>query len=646
MASYSDPRHILRQYWGYETFRPLQEDIVRASLEGKDVLALLPTGGGKSVCFQVPALAKEGICLVVSPLIALMKDQVAQLNRRDIAAVAIYSGMKPREIDITLDNCVYGNIKFLYVSPERLKTELFRERLQRMNVNLIAIDEAHCISQWGYDFRPPYLEIAELRELLPEVPVIALTATATPEVRDDIRDKLAFRTVQEVFRKSFARANLSYSVRYEDNKDGKLLEILRVVKGSAVVYVRSRKRTQQIAQWLTKQGISADYYHAGLSNEQRDQKQDAWIKSHTRVIVATNAFGMGIDKPDVRVVAHMDLPDTLEAYYQEAGRAGRDEKKAYAVVLYNQDDLEALRSRVQQAYPSIDYLRRVYQCLANYYKIAVGSSQMESYDFDLQAFAHTYRLQALEAYHALKKLEEEGFIQLNESFYQPSRAYFTMDNRDLYRFQIEQGAYDPLIKALLRHYGGELFSTFVKIDERQLGGSIDKPAGEVVRMMNFLHEREVLIYDPKKDRPQVTFITARFDSTKLPIDKELLDQRRKLNIDKAESVITYVTHHHRCRTQILLEYFGEINDDRCGVCDICVEEKKAGKLSPETEKEAEEAIINLLSNNGPLLPDQVKEKLQTARLSATKAEAFTLSLRHLIEEGRVKYDEMGRLRLS
>ncbi|MGB3182610.1 MAG: ATP-dependent DNA helicase RecQ [Cyclobacteriaceae bacterium] len=645
MTEYTDPRQILRQYWGYETFRPLQEDIVRASLDGKDVLALLPTGGGKSVCFQVPAMAREGICLVVSPLIALMKDQVAQLKQRDIPAVAIYSGMKPREIDITLDNCVYGSIKFLYVSPERLKTELLQERIKNMQVNLLAIDEAHCISQWGYDFRPPYLEIAEIRQLLPGVPVIALTATATPQVRDDIREKLAFGTRQEVFRKSFARANLSYSIRYEDNKEGKLLEILRVVEGSAVVYVRSRKRTQKLAYWLTRQGISADYYHAGLSNEERDTRQDAWIKSHTRVIVATNAFGMGIDKPDVRVVAHMDLPDTLEAYYQEAGRAGRDEKKAYAVVLYHQQDLENLRERVKQAYPPIDYLRRVYQCLANYYKIATGSSQMESYDFDLQNFAATYRLQPLEAYHALKKLEEEGFIQLNESFYQPSRAYFLMDNRDLYRFQIEQGAYDPLIKAMLRHYGGELFSSFVKVDEKQLGGSVNKTATETRKMLTYLHEREVIVYDPKKDQPQVTFITARYDSSKLPIDKKLLDQRRKLNMDKAEAVITYVTHHHRCRTQLLLEYFGEVSDERCGVCDICVEEKKAGRLSAEVEKQMEEAILGLLAGES-LLPDRLREKLTGAGLTSGKIEAFTHSLRRLIDDGRVEYDEVGRLRIS
>jgi ATP-dependent DNA helicase RecQ len=564
---------ILKQYWGYSIFRTLQEEIIQSVLTGHDTLALLPTGGGKSICFQVPAMALDGICIVISPLIALMKDQVENLKKRGIPAVAIYSGMNRREIDITLDNCVYGQIKFLYVSPERIRTDIFIERLKRMKVSIIAIDEAHCISQWGYDFRPPYLQIAKLREWAPSAPMIALTATATGEVSQDIMEKLEFRD-SRVFQKSFARANLSYSTFEEENKDKKLLQILHNVTGTAIIYVRSRKRTQDIAQFLIRQGIRAEYYHAGLSNQARSTKQDDWIHNRRRVMVATNAFGMGIDKPDVRVVIHMDLPSNLESYYQEAGRAGRDEKKAYAVALYNKSDLEDLRSRVEIAYPSEQFLRQVYQSLANYYQIAVGSGYLASYDFDLDHFQKTYNLPAIETYHALKRLEDEGFIQLNEAFYSPSKVYFSLDKKGLYEFQVANATYDPIIKLVLRLYGGELFSNFMPVSEQSIASHLQIDKATVERLLFALHQLNVIVYDKQKDKPQLTFTTVRHDSSLLPLDIKQLNFRRQRDLQKAESVIRYVSHPSRCRTLLLLEYFGEFSDEDCGVCDNCVRKKK------------------------------------------------------------------------
>lgn len=564
---------ILKTYWGHDAFRSLQEEIIHSILQKQDTLALLPTGGGKSVCFQVPALAVEGICIVISPLIALMKDQVEQLQKRHIPAVALYSGLTRRDIDITLDNCVFGQYKFLYISPERIQTEIFIERIKRMKVGLLAIDEAHCISQWGYDFRPPYLEIVKLRELLPDVPVIALTATATREVKKDIIDKLAFRRHQ-VFQKSFARENLSYSAFNEENKEKKLFTILQKVPGSAVIYVRSRKRTQKLAEWLIKSGISADFYHAGLNNQQRSQKQDAWINNHIRVMVATNAFGMGIDKPDVRSVIHMDLPDTLEAYYQEAGRAGRNEKKAYAVALYHQSDITGLQERVERSYPSIEFIKRTYQSLANFYQIAVGSGYLSSFDFELDTFADTYKLPPSDTYYALKRLEDEGFIQFNEAFYSPSKVYFLRDKKQLYEFQVANASFDILIKMLLRMYGGELFTSFIIISEYALARQLQLQVVDIEKMLLALHGYRIIIYDKQKDKPQITFTTVRFNAADMPLQSRHLQIRKQQELDKVGAVINYVTHKNRCRTLLLLEYFDELSDKDCGVCDICLEKKK------------------------------------------------------------------------
>lgn len=631
-------REILKQYWGYPAFRPMQEEIVHSVLAGHDTLALLPTGGGKSICFQVPAMMKEGICLVITPLIALMKDQVEQLRRRQINAYAIFSGMSFKEIDIILDNCIHGQVKFLYVSPERLKTELMKERAKKMNISLLAVDEAHCISQWGYDFRPPYLQIAEFRRLIPQVPVIALTATATDQVRVDIQEKLDFRN-GKLFVQSFARANLSYSVRRSENKEQKLIEIFRNVPGTGVVYVRNRKRCKEIASVLSKAGISADFYHAGLNNQERTLKQDRWVQSRVRVIVATNAFGMGIDKPDVRVVAHLDLPDNLEAYYQEAGRAGRDGKKAYAVILLNQKDLDDLQVRVEQNYPTLDYIKRVYQSLANYYKIAVGSNLMVSYDFDLKAFATTFNLSHFEAYQALKRLEQEGFIQLNETFYNPSKLYFSVNKAKLYEFQIAHANMDYFVKALLRIYGGDLFSGFQVIFEAQIAKLLNISTEEVVKRLQFLNQSDIAIYDQRKEQPQLTFLTQRYDASKLPIDHQLLQKRRKLQLDKAGAVKAYAGNELRCRTQMLLAYFDEESYLKCGICDNCLENKSV-QLTGEAFDWVRLEILKILENVA-FSPEEVK-----AAISKPYQKIAIDALRVMLDQEEIEYDEQGRLVLQ
>ena len=630
---------ILKQYWGYDAFRPLQEDIINAVLAGHDTLALLPTGGGKSICFQVPALMREGVCIVVSPLIALMKDQVEQLTRRGISAVAIYSGMSAREIDFALDNCVYGNIKFLYVSPERLKTELFLARASRMNIALLAVDEAHCISQWGYDFRPPYLEIADFRATLPDINVIALTATATPAVKQDIQEKLVFNN-ERVFQKSFARANLSYSAFYEEDKDRRLLKMLANVPGTAIIYVRSRKRTQAIANKLLSKKISADFYHAGLDTDQRAQKQEAWIKGATRVIVATNAFGMGIDKPNVRLVVHVDLPDSLEAYYQEAGRAGRDEQKAYAAVLYDQNDVERLEAAVEQAFPSIPFLRLVYQNLANYLRIAVGSSMLASYDFDIEDFCQTYQQKPYEVYYAIQRLQEAGFIQLNESFFNPSKVHILVSYQELYKFRIARADLEPLIAVLLRMYGGELYNNYITISESQLATQLSTSVNDVMKKLTLMHEQNVLAYAPRKDQPQLLFTTPRYDAAKLPLDTVAMKKRKQQYAEQVASVVHYVTHQQRCRTQLLLAYFGEQTDEWCGVCDNCIARKKKTNkpvISTQDYQNLREQIQHYLTDN-PTIP----EKLIAAVAHQDEA-AVGLTIKAMLDSGELRYDQQGRL---
>lgn len=567
-----DIHQILLKYWGYSGFRPLQEDIINNALDGKDTLALLPTGGGKSICFQVPALSKEGICVVISPLIALMKDQVENLTKRGIKAVAIYSGMTSREIDITLDNCAYGDVKFLYVSPERIETEIFKERLKKMNVNLFAIDESHCISQWGYDFRPSYLNISHLRELKPDIPFLALTATATPEVVEDIQKQLKFKQAN-VLQKSFERKNIAYVVVHEEDKLTRLVKILNSIKGTSVVYVNNRKRTKDVAYHLYQNGISADFYHAGLTNEERNTKQNNWINNNTRVIVSTNAFGMGIDKPDVRTVVHMDLPSSLEAYFQEAGRAGRDEQKAYGILLLEENDRLNLEANITNSFPDLETIKNTYQALANYFQIPIGSALNESYFFDIADFSQQYNFKAFTVFHCLKFLEKEGYLYLSEANHNPSRIKFELNKADLYEFQVKNPKYDSFIKTILRSYAG-LFENFTKINEFEIAKRLKTTKDKVVDGLHYLAKLEVISYIEQTNLPQLTYLTPRLESKSLYISKQHYHDRKEIAVKKMESVIYYAFSKHKCRSQILLSYFGEKESYRCGICDVCLERNK------------------------------------------------------------------------
>ena len=630
-----NPIDILKKYWGYPEFRAMQEDIIISILEGKDTLALLPTGGGKSICFQVPALCIDGLCLVISPLIALMKDQVEQLKKRHIPAAAIYSGMTKREVDIVLDNCRYGQVKFLYLSPERLKTDIFKERVKLMNVSIVAIDEAHCISQWGYDFRRPYMDIPELYPLVGEVKKVALTATATKEVKVDISEKLEFQE-PIIFQKSFARKNLSYSVFQLENKEQKLLEILKNVKGSAIVYVKSRKATQKVSDFLTREKISADYYHAGLTTKIRTDKQDNWINNRSRVMVSTNAFGMGIDKPDVRVVVHLDLPESLEAYYQEAGRAGRDEKNAFAVLLYNKSDISRLKENFERSFPSIEYLKRIYQALANYYKLAVGSSQLQSFDFDMENFSNNFRLKAYDVFYAIKKLEEQGLILLNESFYKPSTLMLSVSNEGLYKYCIANQQYEPILKGILRLYGGEVYQEFLKISEYDLAKLIKSNSNVVIKQLEYLHSNNILVYDKIKENPQLTFLTPRQDSGSLKLDKVQLKTRRK-NIEiKLKAIIGYVGDKNSCRTRIFQEYFDETAYLNCGVCDKCIDEKKKTQRSNDLQATMEEVLSK--SSMDPIYIFDLKKMVQT-----NNDFLFTEAIRVLSEKGDIKLNDKNEV---
>jgi ATP-dependent DNA helicase RecQ len=595
-----DIHQILLKYWGHKTFRSLQEDIINSVLEGKDALALLPTGGGKSICFQVPAIAQEGICLVVSPLIALMKDQVENLVKRNIKAVAIYSGMTKREIDITLDNCAYGDIKFLYISPERIETEIFKERLKKMNINLIAIDESHCISQWGYDFRPSYLNISNLRELKPGIPFLALTATATPEVVIDIQKQLKFKE-ENVLQKSFERKNLAYAVLKEEDKFNRLLKILKKVEGTSVVYVRSRKKTKEVASFLLKNGVSADFYHAGLSNDERTTKQSNWINNITRVIVSTNAFGMGIDKPDVRTVVHIDLPDSLEAYFQEAGRAGRDEKKAFAVLLFEEADRIDLEKRIVNSFPKIEVIKQVYQSLANYFQIPIGSALNESYSLNIIEFSQQYNLQVYTVFNCLKFLEKEGYLILSESNYNSSRIKFEVSKDTLYEFQVKNNKYDLFLKTILRSYSG-LFENFAKIDEFEIAKRIKTSKENVIKALQYLSHLEIISYLEQTNQPQLTYLTERLDIKDVKISAQHYHDRREIAIQKMESVIYFATAKHKCRSEILLNYFGEKDIYRCGVCDVCLERNKL---------ELSDIEFSVVSN-------QVKKIVQEKELAITE----------------------------
>jgi ATP-dependent DNA helicase RecQ len=618
--------HILSKYWGFSKFRPLQEDIIQSVLDGKDTLALMPTGGGKSLCFQVPALLKPGICIVVSPLIALMKDQVENLKDKGIKAIAIISGMGKREVDIALDNCIYGDIKFLYLSPERLLSELVRVRLRHMQVNLIAIDEAHCISQWGYDFRPSYLHLAELREIHPNVPILALTATATERVAADIQLKLNFQHAQ-IFRKSFERKNLSYLVYNEENKLRKLFSIAKNVKGTGIIYVRNRRETQEVARQLTMQGISADFYHAGLDTPLRMKKQTAWKNSEVKVIVATNAFGMGIDKSDVRFVVHLDLPESLEAYYQEAGRGGRDEKKAYAVLLFNNSDVFQLKNRFEQQYPSIEEIKQIYHHLGNYYQLAFGAGEGLSLEFDLADFCNRFKLDPFRTLHALKFLEHDEYIALTETVFLASRVQVLSGSADLYRFQVEQPAYDQFIKVLLRSYGG-IFDQLSAIKESDLGKRLGITRNEVVKILQKLQTLQIINYIEQTDKPHLLFIKPRVDTLHLLIDRRYHEDRYQVHQSQIESIINYAVN-NKCRSQQLLNYFNEAHAPTCGVCDVCLENKKASKKAGNSDALVK-SILNELTNK-PLHLSQLIESLQIGNAN----EKLNV-IRMLLDAGTIK----------
>lgn len=639
----NQPIDILKHYWGFNAFRPLQEDIIQSVLDGRDTLALLPTGGGKSLCFQIPGIQLEGLCIVVSPLIALMKDQVYQLKNKGISAIALHAGQSKREIDHALDNAVNSDLQFLYCSPERLKTEIFKARIKRVQekrgISLIAVDEAHCISQWGYDFRPAYLEIAQLREILPEVPIIALTATATPKVRKDIQEKLLFKK-PKVFTKSFARPNLSYAVRFEEHKERKLLEALARVGGSSVVYVATRRHAKEVAAMLMKNGVSADFYHAGLTHEERNQKQENWIHNRTRVIVSTNAFGMGIDKPDVRLVAHMDLPDNLESYYQEAGRAGRDEKKAFALIIANQKDIDDLRTKTKQSLPSVPLLKDVYQMLGNYFQLANGSFPESSFDFDFQTFAKRFDRHPLEVFNAVKVLQEQGLTHLTEAFYSPSRVAFLLDQRKMYEFQIVNSNFEPIIKGLLRLYGGELYQESLQIQESNLAALLGTSTDAIRLSLAALHERSIIDYQKQKVLPQLTFLIPKQSIDKLPIDQPALEAKRKLRLAKMESVIDYVHEEERCRTQMLLEYFGEVDYDYCGFCDNCLNKTKH-KDDEKYRKLYRDQVLKLLKETS-----QINEEKLIQILMPSNKELFLNLLAELIDHGELHYDDFGYLNNS
>lgn len=622
------PLHVLKEYWGYPAFRALQEEIIQSVLSGHDTLALMPTGGGKSICFQVPALCQEGICIVISPLIALMKDQVFNLRERNISAAAIYSGMHPKEIDRTLDNCIYGNVKLLYLSPERLVTDLARERISRMKVNLLAVDEAHCISQWGYDFRPPYLEIATIRELLPDTPILALTATATSEVVADIQEKLAFKK-KNAFQKSFERDNLAYVVLNEEGKMEKLLDILKKVKGSGIVYARNRRRTKEIAQFLRQKGIIADFYHAGLQPEQRSGKQDAWIADETRIMVSTNAFGMGIDKPDVRVVVHMELPDSLEAYFQEAGRAGRDGKKAYAVLLYNQSDRMSLERNYESAFPEMDEIRRVYHALGSYFQLATGAGFGRSFDFDMLEFAKNFQLKPIQTLSALKILEQAGWLTLTELVYTPASLKIRVSKEALYDYQIRHPKFDLLLKTILRSYQGAS-NNYVHIRESQLAGFLHVSREEVVAALHLLHKDAIVEYLPQSDKPQLTFLRDRVDADDLTFDHELYRFRKERHWDRIQQAIRYAES-TICRSKQLLAYFGESQAKDCGICDVCL-----GRTKDELSNADFDAIKANIQKY--ITPDGATLEALMQHFSSTQHNKVLSVLEYLLDEGFVKQE--------
>ena len=627
---------ILKKYWGYGSFRPNQEDIIFSILDGRDTLAVLPTGGGKSVCFQVPALALEGTCLVISPLIALMRDQIDQLRMRGVSAAGLYSGLHQSEIELVLENFVNNHYKLLYISPERLQAESFKAYLRHAKISFVAVDEAHCISQWGYDFRPSYLKINTIREFFPDCSFLALTASATPRVQKDIQDKLEFGA-KNIFQASFLRSNLSFSVFNLENKGQKMLEIFKAVAGSGIVYVQSRKSASIWSSWLIQNGLNSDYYHAGLSFKDRERKQKNWIGGKTRILVATNAFGMGIDKGDVRTVVHVEVPMHPEAYYQEAGRAGRDGFKAYAIALFTHQDLKDARKRLEFGFPGPDFIRSIYDKLGVYLKLAIGSGELASFDFEIEPFCKAFSLHQGQVYHAFRKLEIAGYLLLNDGFYQPSRFHFTVSNAGLYDAQVRNEKIEKVSKALLRLYGGELFSDFVGIKESEISVILKTTVEGVEKSLSELQSLGLAKYEIRSSHPQVTFLTTRLEAKNLDLDLELLMELKQNEINRLLTMEKYLTMEKGCRSAFLADYFGEPSPPDCGICDNCLQKKK--KEKPLGFDYFKPIIMNDL-----LLPVPPKE--YELKFRPSQREELRNTISYLLEEELVVFNEDGLLRLK
>ena len=629
-------QEILKQYWGYDSFRDLQEEIITSIGEGKDTLGLMPTGGGKSITFQVPALAQEGICIVITPLIALMKDQVQNLRKREIKALAIYSGMTRQEILTALENCIFGNYKFLYISPERLDTEIFRTKLRSMKVSMITVDESHCISQWGYDFRPAYLKIAEIRELLPEVPVLALTATATPEVVTDIQARLKFRE-GNVFRMSFERKNLAYIVRKTDNKTKEIPYILQRISGSAIIYVRNRRRTKEITELLMNEGITADFYHAGLDNAVKDLRQKRWQSGEVRVMVATNAFGMGIDKPDVRIVLHLDLPDSPEAYFQEAGRAGRDGEKAYAVILYSKSDKTTLHKRVVDTFPDKEYILNVYEHLQYYYQMAMGDGFQCIREFNLEEFCRKFKYFPVPVDSALKILTQAGYLEYTDEQDNSSRILFTIRRDELYKLREMGKEAEALIQSILRSYTG-VFTDYAYISEESLAVRTGLTRQQIYNTLVTLTKRRIVDYIPRKKTPYIIYTRERLELRFLHIPPSVYEERKARYEARIKAMEEYVTTENICRSRMLLRYFGEKNEHNCGQCDVCLSKRATDNLSEKSYEEVKRQILNLLSHS-PLTPAETADQIKAEK------EDIGQVIRYLLDEGELKMQD-GMLHIS